>query len=34
MILARGYGENLLFLNGGATPVEPTSWGVIKAMYR
>jgi hypothetical protein len=34
MILAIGYGENLLFLNGGATPVEPTSWGVIKAMYR
>ena len=34
MILARGYGENLLFLNGGATPVERTSWGVIKAMYR
>jgi len=27
-------GENLLFLNGGATPVEPTNWGVIKAMYR
>ncbi len=23
-----------LFLNQGATPVEPTSWGVIKAMYR
>ncbi len=34
MILARGYGENLLFLNGGATPVERTSWGVIKAVYR
>ncbi len=34
MILAIGYGENLLFLNGGATPVERTSWGVIKAMYR
>ncbi len=34
MILARGYGENLLFLNGGATPVERTSWSVIKAMYR
>ncbi len=28
-----GY-ENLLFLNGGATPVESTSWGTIKAMYR
>ncbi len=26
--------EYLLFLNEGATPVEPTSWGVIKAMYR
>ena len=35
MILAVGLGyENLLFLNGGATPVEPTSWSVIKAMYR
>ncbi|MBC8450803.1 VCBS repeat-containing protein [bacterium] len=35
MILAVGIGdENLLFLNGGATPVERTSWGVIKAMYR
>ena len=34
MILAVGMGENLLFLNGGATPVEPPSWGVIKALYR
>ena len=35
MILAVGLGdENLLFLNGGATPVERASWGVIKAMYR
>ena len=35
MILVRGYGENLLFLNEGTTTsVEPTSWGVIKAMYR
>ncbi len=35
MILAVGIGdENLLFLNGGATPVERTSWGVIKAKYR
>jgi len=34
MILARGYGENLLFLNEGTTPAAPTSWGVIKAMYR
>lgn len=34
MILARGYGENLLFLNEGTTPVESISWGVIKAMYR
>ncbi|MCK4510320.1 VCBS repeat-containing protein [bacterium] len=35
MILAVGSGGgNLLFLNGGATPVERTSWGVIKAMYR
>jgi len=34
LILARGYGENLLFLNEGTTPVEPMSWGVIKAMYR
>ncbi len=35
MILAVNWGgENLLFLNGGATPVERTSWGVIKAMYR
>ncbi len=34
VIFAIGGGENLLFLNGGATPVEPTSWGVIKAMYR
>jgi len=35
LIFAVGIGyENLLFLNGGATPVEHTSWGVIKAMYR
>jgi len=35
MILARGYGENLLFLNEGTTTsVESMSWGVIKAMYR
>jgi len=34
MILARGYGENLLFLNGEATSVEKTSWGVIKSLYR
>ncbi len=34
MILAVGMGVNLLFLNEGATPVERTSWGVIKAMYR
>ncbi len=34
LIFAKGFGENLLFLNEGATPVEPTSWGVIKAMYR
>jgi len=27
-------GENLLFLSEGVTPVAPTSWGVIKAMYR
>ncbi len=25
---------NLLFLNEGVTPVESTSWGLIKAMYR
>ena len=35
LIFAVGIGyENLLFLNEGVTPVEPTSWGVIKAMYR
>jgi len=34
MFLAIGYGENLLFLNDGATPVESRSWGLIKAMYR
>ncbi len=34
MILALSMGVNLLFLNEGTTPVEPTSWGVIKAMYR
>ncbi len=34
LIIAIGYGANLLFLNEGTTPVEPTSWGVIKAMYR
>ena len=35
MMLAVGLGDaNLLFLNGGATPVAATSWGVIKAMYR
>jgi len=34
MLLARGYGENLLFVNEGTTPVQRTSWGVIKAMYR
>ncbi len=26
--------DYLLFLNGGATPVETTSWGLIKALYR
>ncbi len=34
LVFAIGYGENLLFLNDGATPVESRSWGVIKAMYR
>jgi len=35
LMLAVGYiGENLLFLNEDVTPVAPTSWGVIKAMYR
>jgi len=35
MVLAVGPGDtNFLFLNGGATPVEPTSWGVIKSLYR
>ena len=28
------YSGNYLFLNGGLVPVEPTSWGIIKAMFR
>ncbi len=36
LLIAIGYGTNLLFVNQGEdyTPVENTSWGVIKAMYR
>jgi hypothetical protein len=28
------YGQNLLFLNQHYTPVEPASWGSIKALFR
>jgi len=34
LFLAIGYGENLFYLNDGVVPVEPTSWGLIKALYR
>lgn len=34
MFLAVGFGENLFYLNDGVVPVEPTSWGQIKALYR
>jgi len=34
LLLAIGVGQNLLYLNDGVVPVEPTSWGAIKALYR
>jgi len=34
LFLSDGFGQNLFYLNEGVVPVEPSSWGVIKAMYR
>ncbi len=34
LFLSDGFGQNLFYLNDGVVPVEPTSWGVIKATYR
>jgi len=34
LFLSDGFGQNLLYLNDGVVPVEPTSWGAIKALYR
>jgi hypothetical protein len=34
MLITHYLGENFLYLNEGVTPVEPTSWSRIKALYR
>ena len=34
LFLLDGFGQNLLYLNDGVVPVESTSWGLIKALYR
>ena len=34
LFLAIGFGQNLFYLNEGLVPVEPTSWGLIKALYK
>lgn len=34
LFLTIGFGQNLFYLNEGLVPVEPTSWGLIKALYK